>query len=335
MGLHGIRVPSSFRQRWNPRRLMVVLSACLGAGACGEPPVDLADFAGSALNRLELSPRAEPDGYRVVIVGHAYGNIRDRESLGPAASLRKHLAAINELKPSFTLLLGDFVRSPKKSFIQALQKRLAKKLESPLFVAPGEHDLVGGPAHYERHFGSRYYYLRKGSELFLILDTGGAGADQTELSPEQQAFVHALLQQAAADAEIRNIVVLIHKVLWVDRERYRGLKPLVNNDRQGGFWRALYPELQHLARSRSVYVGAGDIGHLSYSFVVDRDPEDGITYFATGLADRSWDSVAVMHFLPDGKVEIQPLPLSEHPIDAAATTLEGFARWRADGEALR
>lgn len=331
------RPPPTSATRLRPRFALAVLSSCFAAlaAACGEPVADPKVPAARALNRLELSPQTESGGYRVVIVGHAYGNFRDKKSHGPAASLIEHIAEINELNPSFTLLLGDFVRNPSKPFVQALRQRLAAKLQSPLFVAPGEHDLIRGGGHYERLFGPRYYSLRKGAELFLVLDTGGAAKGQTELLGDQRVFVQTLLRAAASDAEIRNVIVLIHKVLWVERERYRELSTLVNNHRKGGFWGALYPQLRRLASSKSVYVGAGDIGHLSYSFLVDRDPEDGITYFATGLADRPWDSVALMHFLANGDVELGALSLSDRAIDSAATGLEGFARWRADAGALR
>jgi hypothetical protein len=102
---------------------------------------------------------------------------------------------------------------------------------------------------------------------------------------------------------------------------------LINNDRKGPFWSRVYPSLQALARSKRVFVGAGDIGHKSYSFVYDVNPEDGITYFATGLADRPSDTIVRMDFTKNGDAEIRAISLTNEPVLESAATLEGFAQW--------
>ena len=98
----------------------------------------------------------------------------------------------------------------------------------------------------------------------------------------------------------------------------------------------VYPTVSSLDRFRppqdkSVLVGAGDIGHKSYSFFQDLNPEDGITYFATGIANRESDTVARMDFSAEGRVTLQAVSLTGQPVQAAFTTLEGFPRWPKRG----
>ena len=207
----------------------------------------------------------------------------------------------------------------------ALRSRFAEAVNAPVFSIPGEHDLFEGLENYERFFGPAYYRIAIGAELFLFLDSGGNQA--TEASAEQLDFLSQSLELAARDDRVRNVIVLMHKVVFAALPRYERLRDRINNVREGGFWGDVYPELRKLAESKRVLVGAGDIGHKSYSFFYDENPDDGIGYFCTGLADLASDSVVLLTADGEGGLELEPISLTAAKIDAAATTLEGFTAW--------
>jgi hypothetical protein len=308
--------------------LLSLVSVLAVAGiVCAETTVPLPELRSSPLNGRALDREAGASGYSVILIGHAYGNFDNSNSKRPAASLLANIDKINEIGPSFVAVLGDIVRAPRAPYTTEFRDSFANALTTPVFAVPGEHDLFEGTENYERVFGPSYHRIEMGRELFVFLDTGGASRS-TEISPAQLSFVEASLSRAAESASIENVVVLMHKVIWVRLPRYQSLRELVNNDRKGRFWSRIHPSLRALAGSKRVFVGAGDIGHKSYSFFHDVNPKDGITYFATGLADRASDTIVRMDFTRDGDVAIRAVSLTQEPVLESAATLGGFAKWR-------
>lgn len=279
--------------------------------------------AGPTLNGRPL-PAERSDAYTVLFVGHPYGHFRDRMRDLPSRNLLANIEPLNELGPHFIALLGDNIGRATASAAQGLRQAFAARIEAPVLAIPGEHDLLAGPARYEKLMGPRFQRLDLGRELFILLDTGGKDGS-TELTGDQLAFFEESMDLAERNARIRNIIVLTHKVIWVRHPRYAELSKRINNDRKGGFWDRIYPRLRRLAATRHVVIGAGDVGHKSYSFVLDENPDDGITYFATGLADRDTDSIVRMDFAADGSVVVAAISLTDQPIRPRATALEDFA----------
>ncbi len=206
-----------------------------------------------------------------------------------------------------------------------LRSRFAQVVEAPVFSLPGEHDLFRGPDNYARFYGPPFYRLELGREIFIVLNSGG-GRD-TEISNAQFEFLRRALEDAGASDTVKNVILLMHKVVWTDLPRYRNLRSLINNEPEGGFWNTVYPVLRKISKNKRVYVGSGDIGHKSYSFFLDRNPEDGITYFATGVADRDSDTMARIDSSGTGEISVVAVSLTDRPVQTSATTLEGFPSW--------
>jgi len=329
---------SGSRTRWWSSGLAHALAVSLGwacfaqdsAPAPGGDAVGLSVKMPRSLNGREVLPAAADGDYCVLLVGHAYGNHRHKKSIQPARNLLGNIDLINGTEPAFVSLLGDNVRTPREDRVAALRDSFAAAVPAPVFASPGEHDLMRGMDAYEQAFGPAYYRIELGSELFVMLDTGDSKSD-TECDPAQLTFFEDALSHARASTHIENVIVLMHKVAWVRLPRYEGLRPLINNDRDGGFWASIYPALREAARTRQVFVGAGDIGHKSYGFILDVNPEDQITYFATGLADRPSDSIVQLQIPTEGPIAIRAVSLTDRPIQEEAATLDGFIRWGADG----
>ena len=293
--------------------------AASGLLGCGKA---IPELTASPINHKVLQHGNPAAPYRVILMGHPYGMYTDKERIAPAKTLLANLSKLESTSPRFYALLGDNVRFPKQPYVDQFKAQLTDAVAVPVFAIPGEHDLFEGPENYERLFGPADYRVRTGQELFLFLNSGKF---ETELSWRQRGFVQESLQLAEESDAIKNVIVLLHKVAWVRLERYAALREMINNDRKGDLWDQLYPALRALARKKGVFVGAGDIGHKSYSFFLDRNPEDGITYFATGLADRRTDSVAQLDFPGDGSVEISAISLTAEPVVYESATLAGFA----------
>lgn len=265
------------------------------------------------------------------MIGHPYGMYTDKERIAPAKTLLASLSKLESTSPRFYALLGDNVRFPKQPYVGEFEAQLTDAVSVAVFTIPGEHDLFEGAENYERLFGPPDYRVRTGQELFLFLNSGKF---ETELSWRQQGFIEESLELAEGSDEIKNVIVLLHKVAWVRLERYAELREMINNDRKGDLWDDLYPALRVLAQKKGVFVGAGDIGHKSYSFFLDRNPDHGITYFATGLDDRLTDSVAQMDFAGDGSVEISAISLTAEPVAYESATLAGFAASTMDDQPI-
>lgn len=285
-----------------------------------------------SLNHHNIRPQSSDADYSVLLVGHAYGQYKNTDSIVPSKNLVENIELINHVKPAFIALLGDSVRAPEPQNISALHTEFAQSVAVPVLIAPGNHDLRNGIDVYEAAFGPAHYRIELESELFIVLNTWGGVArigprTVTEVDTEQLAFLKESLKYAAQSEHLDQVVVLMHKVVWVRLARYEGLRPLINNDHKGGFWSTIHPLLKDLARTKRVIVGAGDIGHTSYSFFVDRNPEDRITYFATGLADRESDTIVRLDFRKGVPVEIRALSLTDQEVLESAATLAGFIEW--------
>jgi hypothetical protein len=290
-------------------------------------------IAVSPLNGRGLKPPAEGADYCAFLIGHPYGHFLDRDSTTPARSLLSSIKAINDAAPVFVALLGDNVRKAGEPYAGLLRSRFAAVVDAPVFSLPGEHDLGRGSANYQRLFGPLFYRIELGREIFIVLNTGG-GANP-EISNSQLEFLKRALEDAEASDTIKNVFLLMHRVVWADLPRYRKLKPFINNVREGSFWSTIYPVVRAIAGSKRVYIGSGDIGHKSYSFFLDRNPEDGITYFATGLADQDSDTIVRIDSSGTGEISVVAVSLTDRPVQISATTLEGFPNWsltRSAGE---
>jgi 3',5'-cyclic AMP phosphodiesterase CpdA len=267
----------------------------------------------------------DPDGpWSALLIGHAYGYAKDRYKDRPSRSLTRNVDLINALRPHVVALLGDNLGRPTRKAADALRKQFTVRLDAPVLALPGEHDLFEGADWYESNVGPRFQRLRVGKVLLVFLDSGTAKS--SELGPRQERFFRESMDIAEGDSGIRTVVVLMHKVLYVRAPRYSGLVRRINNDRKGGFWAAIHPRLSQLAADKQVLVGAGDIGHKSYSFFADHNPDDGITYFATGLTDGDQDTLARLDFDAEGTATVSAVSLTDQPVRPDEATLDGYAR---------
>lgn len=120
--------------------------------------------------------------------------------------------AVNELKPCFTVHVGDVVHPLPHTSEYAPAARYARslysRLKAPLYIAPGNHDigdkcLLGNPAAtiseescktYEEHFGKQWQSFEHGDACFLIVNSCLLGSGTPQEKEQWEWLVRTLAE---------------------------------------------------------------------------------------------------------------------------------------------
>ena len=115
-----------------------------------------------------------------------------------AENLAQAVAMVNQRRPDAVILSGDIGENPK-AWQQA--QSILKKLKSPLYVAPGNHDVHGSDLdRYRRVFGRDYYTFEVQGITFVVINSQLLGNYDTyeantppPLSPEAEVESERML----------------------------------------------------------------------------------------------------------------------------------------------
>jgi hypothetical protein len=208
-----LRQPKSMRNLFAVRLLLIVLFVAVVSG-WGQQPVGMPA-------RAVVADTGGEAALKVVVQGPfqfvAYGDARftNPASVEPSnPEIRRALVnQIASIRPSFILFSGDLVLQGDSSADWAVWDAETKpwaEAKIPVFPAIGNHELhkdpIAGLRNYFQRFpelkNSRYYSMRAGNTLTLVLDssqdetTGAQGqwlANQLDHLPDDVAFVFFLL----------------------------------------------------------------------------------------------------------------------------------------------
>lgn len=122
----------------------------------------------ASLNALDL-PNPAPASLRFLVVGHLYGS-NGSDDRDPAKAVLAKLPALNNLKLSFWVSLGDMVRTSRDDDFMALERQLLQRINVPVFNTPGNHDAQNRML-YQGWYGPTYYSFAYGPAYFIFLDT--------------------------------------------------------------------------------------------------------------------------------------------------------------------
>src|SRR3954466_12849485 len=96
-------------------------------------------------------------------------HIGDKHAPHAAANLRQAVQMINARHPDAVILSGDIGENPQ-AWEQA--KSILADLKSPLYYAPGNHDVHSTDVdRYRRVFGKDYYTFRVKDVTFVVIDS--------------------------------------------------------------------------------------------------------------------------------------------------------------------
>jgi hypothetical protein len=172
-------------------------------------------------------------------------HIGDKHSPRAVDNLRKAVEMINDRRPDAVILSGDIGENPE-AWEQA--KSILKKVKSPLYYVPGNHDVHSKDVdRYRKAFGKDYYKFQVKNVDFVVIDSqllgnyDVYGAETpaplpavTEVESERMFdWLAGLVETASERAEPRVIIGIQHipvfhdgsfpdpKPYWVVSEPYR------------------------------------------------------------------------------------------------------------------
>lgn len=203
------------------------------------------------------------------------------------AQLPRLMNALGEREPvDFIIQTGDIAMDPDAGHYELLMRALSSSgLQRPMFVVPGNHDLVEGDEElFQRYFGPGQFWFEYGGVLFIVLDNS--------LGPFTDAqcdWLDRVLAQRSIDAA--NIFLFMHSqpIYWRDNGRgpvahlYGGISEIFSKYEIdyvfAGNWHGYHRE----KRDGTIYVvnGRGGSGsHLAPCFYTIVDVNE------RGVSDR-------------------------------------------------
>ena len=240
------------------------LAFLVALGSAGQPPT---------------GPRALPERYSFVVLGHLRGDRRG--ALNP--TLPEVLAKVRVLRPAFAVMTGDMIwgdvdHNPSD------RGRLLREWEDldsavatlglPIFRVPGNHDIsdVVSRDVYTARYGKLPQVVALGRTRLLLLsstwtpadgDTGkmlhlrGVDLDSTAVS---------WLREELAKPGFDHTYLFMHHLLWWEPD-------------SGTWWRSVHPLL---AQAKVDAVFSGDLGPLKFS----TRTRDGVKYFQAAIENQ-------------------------------------------------
>lgn len=125
----------------------------------------VAEFGSFGLSQLPPSSSAE----HITIAQLSDTHIGEKRAPHAAENLRRAVDMINERHPDAVILSGDVGETPQDWDIA---KSILKKLKSPLYYVPGNHDVHSDDLdRYRRAFGKDYYEFSVKFATFLVIDS--------------------------------------------------------------------------------------------------------------------------------------------------------------------
>ena len=140
-----------------------------------------------------------------------------------AANLEKVVAQINDLKPDLVLIAGDMVHEPNSELAISTFKNVIARIQSPVLLAPGNHDLCDEPFNYfsmeglerfRKNFGADYSKVESKGRCIISANSHlwWTEAPQ-ELVTAQDNWLKYTLQKAKSKAQA--VILLTHVPLFI------------------------------------------------------------------------------------------------------------------------
>lgn len=163
---------------------------------------------------------------------------------------------INLLQPDFVVMIGDMIQGTVRdtSILNRMWKEFnvhAEKLDVPLYVLPGNHD-ISNEAMYDywnRKIGLRYYSFIHNNSLFILLNTEEYKKTKDgEFGREQLNFVR---EELNANKDVNQTFIFFHRPLWYEKDAKHG----GNKE---------WSKIQSLIKNRDVTLFAGHWHNLEF-----------------------------------------------------------------------
>lgn len=257
----------------------------------GPIPGEIRADQAKGLNGARLG-EVSSDAFDFIVVGHLYGK-QVADDHRPAQTLLSALPAVVDLNPAFLVSMGDMVQYSTVEDFDLLDQFLLKKLPFPVFNTVGNHD-VGDRALYEQRYGATYYTFDYGPARLIFLDTE---IERCGLDGAQKNMLRRSVEQALKDADIRYILIFMHKTLFFSNDVLASQRmPLAGPNEWTCYmippWKVMGDIILPASAQKPVYLFAGDVGvggKLTPYF--ETLSNSSLTMVMTGLGDTSRDNL--------------------------------------------
>ncbi len=244
-------------------------------------------------------------GYSFFVAGHVYGT-PGVNNPGVHPPFKERFSELNARQVDLGFFTGDVVITSTPADWDEIDADLAE-LAAPVHFVVGNHDMSDRQL-FESRYGPTYYSFEHEGDLFVVLDSE---LDPCNIRGEQMAF----LKDALRSADVRNVFVLVHRLIWVtEGTPYYVLRTGLNSakgyDFQGNFWTEVAPLLRDL--EAEVYVIAGDVG-VTWAMSLFSEQDGNIHLIASGMGGAEEENYLVFDVRSDG-VEIQVQRLDGQPL---------------------
>ena len=255
---------------------LAIVILFLGTVACSRSQSQAAPSTEPAALQLQVSVP-----FHIVVYGDSrFHDPKDTEAANPAAR-QALVQAIAQASPSFVSFGGDIVYNGNDVDdwkVWDSETAIWREKKIPVYPALGNHDLHGNEkvalANYFQHFpdlkNSRYYSVRAGNALMLVLDSA---LDETTGSQGQ--WLAQMLDHIPADVDF--VFIVLHHPPYTsssDTKMFGGGHSARSHEQD--LAKSLEARQQNL-RARIVVFS----GHVHN---YERHEHGGITYFVTGGA---------------------------------------------------
>lgn len=258
--------------------------------------------------------------YSFIVSGHFHG-ASTNISTYPASTILANIDTLNSLNPSFMMSLGDMFLDVDQLYLEHYQRTLFDKLKMPLFNAVGNHDVSNGNL-YEKQFGKTYFYFKKASELYIVLNTeindGSIKGEQLEM------LIKAL--EIADSSSIKNIFIFSHRPVWSEENPLYETVFKENTKSNYGsvnFENEIRPLL--LKVNKPVYWISGSLGNAPASFFFDKEQNSKLIFMQTAIRNVPHDAVLNVK-VNGGVVTLNGISLTSEPLKAIESYNLNF--WR-------
>lgn len=239
----------------------------------------------SPFNKREVKDSTA--SYSFIVSGHFYGASTNASTF-PASSLLANIDQLNKQRAAFLMSLGDLFMDVNGEYLEHYQVSLFNKLTIPLFNAVGNHDVSNGNQ-YEKVFGPTFFSFRKGSELFIVLNTE---MNDGSIKNEQLDLLEHELQPGKLTT-VKNIFIFSHRPVWAEQlKKYEKL--FSGNTRtsfgKNNFTDDVLPVLQAVSKEKNICWMSGSTAGGPASFFYDKHEETNITFMQTAIRDQPYDA---------------------------------------------
>ncbi|MBK9536934.1 MAG: metallophosphoesterase [Flavobacteriales bacterium] len=271
----------------------------------------------SPFNDRAVVPADSSGHFRLLFGGHFHGSSFGRSGY-PAATLLANLDTINALNATALLSTGDLFLSADKDSAHYVDS-FFKKLNTPLFNAPGNHDVEGKV--YLRSYGPTYTSFDIGPDRVILLDTE---LNNGNLEGEQ----FAMLQDRLESFTGQNIFIVSHRPIWSENnERYAPL--FAGNTRSAfsnNYMKDVYPLVKKVAGRAQVFWISGSMAGMAPASIFFQEHAPDITYIQCAIRDEPRDALLLAE-VKNGTVEWKGISLTGQTL--AAPTTYNVDYWQA------